>query len=219
LFWDNTTGRLGIGTSSPSSPIELRLNNTGNGTTISEGIVLSNTTPAINGSNQAAPALVFKGRTFQANPGVDAAATFRIRQLLNSQTNGGFNSVLFELGSTAMMTISTVGNVIIPNMWTSNVYAGNESTNIRIIPGSTALRAIDFTCQSPDTSSGSSERSTVAIRGDFTGSQASIKNQLYIDPIINQAAGATGSTRGIIIRPTLTNAVDWRSIQWDNNTG
>jgi len=38
-------------------------------------------------------------------------------------------------------------------------------------------------------------------------------------PIINQIGTATGVSRGLHIQPTLTNAVDWRSIEWSNNTG
>jgi len=36
---------------------------------------------------------------------------------------------------------------------------------------------------------------------------------------INQTGTANGTTRGLYIRPTLTSAVDWRSIEWSNNTG
>jgi hypothetical protein len=37
--------------------------------------------------------------------------------------------------------------------------------------------------------------------------------------IINQGGTAIGITRGLYVNPTLSVAVDWRSIQWDNNTG
>ena len=40
-----------------------------------------------------------------------------------------------------------------------------------------------------------------------------------IAPTINQTGGANGVTRGVHIRPTLTAAADWRSIEWSNNTG
>jgi hypothetical protein len=38
-------------------------------------------------------------------------------------------------------------------------------------------------------------------------------------PTINQTGGANGITRGLFINPTLTAAADWRSIEWNNNTG
>jgi hypothetical protein len=36
---------------------------------------------------------------------------------------------------------------------------------------------------------------------------------------INQTGGANGITRGLYVNPTLTSAVDWRSIETSNNTG
>jgi hypothetical protein len=42
---------------------------------------------------------------------------------------------------------------------------------------------------------------------------------IIINPQINQTGGANGITRGLYVAPTLTNAFDWRSIQWDNNSG
>jgi hypothetical protein len=42
---------------------------------------------------------------------------------------------------------------------------------------------------------------------------------LTISPTINQTGGANGITRGFYVNPTLTAAADWRSIQWDNNSG
>lgn len=43
--------------------------------------------------------------------------------------------------------------------------------------------------------------------------------QLLINPTVNQTGGANGISRGLAINPTLTAAVDWRSIEWFNNTG
>lgn len=40
-----------------------------------------------------------------------------------------------------------------------------------------------------------------------------------IYPIINQAGGANGISRGLYVNPTLTNAIDWRSVETSNNTG
>jgi hypothetical protein len=40
-----------------------------------------------------------------------------------------------------------------------------------------------------------------------------------INSTINQIGGATGVTRGLYVNPTLTAAVDWRSIEWSNNSG
>ena len=42
---------------------------------------------------------------------------------------------------------------------------------------------------------------------------------LNIVPTINQTGGASGRTIGIRIAPSITSAADWRSIQFENNTG
>jgi hypothetical protein len=36
---------------------------------------------------------------------------------------------------------------------------------------------------------------------------------------VNQTGGANGITRGVYVRPTLTAAADWRSIEWNNSSG
>jgi len=42
---------------------------------------------------------------------------------------------------------------------------------------------------------------------------------LDLSSTINQTGGANGITRGLYVRPTLTAAADWRSIEWSNNSG
>jgi hypothetical protein len=46
-----------------------------------------------------------------------------------------------------------------------------------------------------------------------------IFNCFNVGANINQTGGSNGITRGVYIVPTLTAAADWRSLQWDNNTG
>lgn len=42
---------------------------------------------------------------------------------------------------------------------------------------------------------------------------------LNLQSTINQTGGSNGVTRGLFVNPTLTSAFDWRSIEWNNNTG
>jgi hypothetical protein len=42
---------------------------------------------------------------------------------------------------------------------------------------------------------------------------------LLLNPTLNQTGGASGTTIGIHIDPTITAAFNWRSIEWTNNTG
>jgi hypothetical protein len=46
-----------------------------------------------------------------------------------------------------------------------------------------------------------------------------VLSQFCINPTINQTGTANGATIGIRVIPTITNAVEWRSIQWDNISG
>jgi hypothetical protein len=60
----------------------------------------------------------------------------------------------------------------------------------------------------------------INIRKPFapTSGNASFSGLVLNSPI-NQTGGANGTTRGLFISPTLTSAADWRSIEWNNNTG
>ena len=50
-------------------------------------------------------------------------------------------------------------------------------------------------------------------------SGTAIYNTFLINATVNQTGGANGITRGLYVAPTLTNAFDWRAIEWSNNSG
>lgn len=50
-------------------------------------------------------------------------------------------------------------------------------------------------------------------------SGTSLYHFIDVQSTVNQTGGANGITRGIYVRPTLTAAADWRSIETSNNTG
>jgi hypothetical protein len=50
-------------------------------------------------------------------------------------------------------------------------------------------------------------------------SGAAAFNQILVSNSINQTGGASGTTRGLHVNPTLTSAFDWRSIEWSNSSG
>jgi hypothetical protein len=50
-------------------------------------------------------------------------------------------------------------------------------------------------------------------------SGTAVFNLFNVSPTINQTGGANGITRGLYVNPTLTNAFDWRSLEWSNNSG
>jgi hypothetical protein len=66
----------------------------------------------------------------------------------------------------------------------------------------------------------SGTQSTFAIRQSFLPTSGSaIYNAFRINTTINQTGTSSGVSRGLFISPILTLAADWRSIEWNNNTG
>jgi len=60
----------------------------------------------------------------------------------------------------------------------------------------------------------------MSLNANFTPTSGTgVFTNFAINTIINQTGGANGITRGVYVVPTLTSAFDWRSIQWDNNSG
>ena len=59
----------------------------------------------------------------------------------------------------------------------------------------------------------------VNTKGCNPTSGSLVFNAYLYQGTINQTGGASGTTRGLYVNPTLTSAFDWRSIEWSNNTG
>jgi hypothetical protein len=60
----------------------------------------------------------------------------------------------------------------------------------------------------------------LSINRGFNPTSGTATYSLFaIGSTINQTGGANGITRGLYVNPTLTDAADWRSIEWSNNSG
>jgi len=60
----------------------------------------------------------------------------------------------------------------------------------------------------------------IRTASSFTPTQTDIRYTAFlIQPSINQGGTATGITRGVHVNPTITAVVDWRSVEWSNNSG
>jgi len=60
----------------------------------------------------------------------------------------------------------------------------------------------------------------IRTASSFTPTQTDIRYTAFsIQPTIAQGGTATGITRGVHVNPTITSAVDWRSIEWSNSLG
>lgn len=114
-----------------------------------------------------------------------------------TNTASGANSRLIDLGvgTTRIFSITTSGNAR-----TTGTYLATEF-NADTLPSSGIINV--FT--------------TTATFSRTTGTNTYAG--LNLSPTINQTGAATGITRGVLISPTLTSALDWRSIEWTNATG
>lgn len=77
---------------------------------------------------------------------------------------------------------------------------------------------IAFGAESVAPASGSGSH-VLFVRTFAPTSGTSLYHFIDIQSTVNQTGGANGITRGIYVRPTLTAAADWRSIETSNNTG
>jgi hypothetical protein len=125
-------------------------------------------------------------------------------------------------------TANQNAGVVIPIMSYQNVGASQRATMYGVWSstnqtgfsfqhgqGTTGV-AMNFNRPANQTISGN----TIIINQEVTPtSGTSTWTQLLINPAVNQTGGANGISRGLYITPTLTAAADWRSIEWNNNSG
>jgi hypothetical protein len=100
----------------------------------------------------------------------------------------------------------------------STIEGNSSMSNITIKPFASSS-TLAFNLGFDDASTSGERHHLNFIQGFNPTSGTAIRNQMTISTTINQTGGANGITRGINIIPTLTAAADWRSIEWNNNTG
>ena len=138
-------------------------------------------------------------------------------QLLKIQNDGTGNiPYIFYVGhnSTNPFLFSFDGNSSSsPNASSRNLAYYNTNTTQTGDQTHFALVGNALTPTSGDTRLLLIERSFAPTSGTASYSSLSIASS------INQTGGANGITRGLHVNPTLTAAVNWRSVEWSNNTG
>jgi len=226
FFWDNTNSRLGIGTATPTTNLQV-------GTTST-----SNTKIQIASDG------------FSSTSGLELVRGGSTWNIIN---NGNFT---IQRGSTTYLNVATTGNVGINTTTdagfkldvngtarVSSIMAGTQTsissgvkvesdTNIRawnqLQIGQFALTTLSQTTLSY-TASGAdgylfrNSQSHTATGGTYYGvrfqnniaptSGTAVFNLFEILSTINQTGGANGITRGLYINPTLTAAADFRAIE------
>ena len=249
LFWDNTNGRLGIGTNSPT--VKLSINNGVAGTiaNFTDGVAqtfrISTGTGFAAIDNPSAGALAFQIGTTERMR-LHATANFSIGStsdsgqrlqvtgdtLLRGSGNTSATTALLVENSdgTDLLRVRNDGAILITPVGESPYFAGFTGTT----QFGAAQRTMGFVWNGginrPTPSFYFTASSTIgwaSSEGNFilTGftfnptSGTGVLNTHIISPVINQTGGANGITRGFYVAPTLTSAADWRSIEWSNNTG
>jgi len=100
--------------------------------------------------------------------------------------------------------------------------SGQESVIFRsnAVPTVTNFVDVSFTNGQGDISITSGTRSLTAIERGFNPTSGNgVYNLLRIGGTINQTGTATGTTRGILIGPSINSAFDYRAIEYSNNSG
>lgn len=185
-------GDIGVGTTSPSSKLEINPLENQTALKISNySLTGSNNQPVLdisgNWNTTGTPTLIKANVTNTASTGVGLLIDLRLS-----------NSTLFSLdrfGQINNNIITTaVGGVTAPTISGLNI-SGTEISTSGIGGGVRVNRSL------------------------FTSTGTGVFNGFSFVGTINQTGGANGITRGLYINPTLTSAADWRSIEWSNNTG
>jgi hypothetical protein len=140
----------------------------------------------------------------------------------SGNTNATIGLLIQDSSSTQLFRLSNDGTIILKN-WTGGFGAaitGNATTNLSIqqtIGLAGTHTATQFFCSFSNTSGTSSH---LLLDGSFNPSSGSGGHAVInIARQINQTGTASGVSIGLYVNPTLTAAADWRSIQWQNNSG
>lgn len=89
LWWDNTNKYQGIGTTTPSSRLDVTTNSLGTTQTATSGVALVNTTSATSGNPQISPALRLSGQAYDTVAGTSKQVDWQI--YIDTKSAGGTN--------------------------------------------------------------------------------------------------------------------------------
>jgi hypothetical protein len=223
LFWDNTNGRLGVGTSSPTYGIDI-VGAVGLPSSIRTGWgvysrYLINPTAT-------ATYIEFTPSTHQiqfSTLGVEAMRIFSTRNIaIGTTTDAGFK---LDVNGTARLNgLTAINGAGVANTALAVYGNGNGAGNylFRMYDASaverfflTASGNFKMTSATDTGTTGDDEKFRLALAFAPTSGTRNHYG-LYITQTINQTGTATGITRGLYINPTLTAAADFRAIETSN---
>jgi len=224
FFWDNTNSRLGIGTASPTVPLEINGNqrnvNLFTSTSLTEnGLYLANTTEPGFYSANVSPSIVLEGKSKGGTTSIVTKARLGFIPNLSSIAGGEFRVDVWNGTAYAQIFgVSSNGTFTLPADSNSQIiYSGSAANSI---VGPARHR---FTTGGPLIGSTGVNTSLVGIVNTYNPTAgAGSEALLRIFPTINQTGTATGIFRGLQVDPTMTAITatgNWRSIEWTNNLG
>ncbi len=223
LYWDNVNGRLGVGTNAPTTRLDVsgtaRVQGTTTITPAANTSAITSTGYSVTGSDTTR--MIDLSGTWNTSGNVTAI------NLDITNTASGANSNLINCtinGTTTIFSVRRSGEVSAQNLY--SFHSSNGTIQV-----ASALSLVTAPSQTPGIFL-NKNGSVTATSGDFptvtlnstvnsfapTSGNATFTSMRVV-PTINQTGGASGTTRGVHIQPTLTSAADWRSIEWTNNTG
>jgi len=215
LFWDDTNNRLGIGTNTPNSLLNvigtggvsgIRVNTSGadswmpfsdgNWYVRSNGVI-------INDNNTAGVSI-----------GTNSPNTARLMVKGSGSTSATTSLLVQNSGGTAALTITDSG------LSTFTGTVRNTTGPMEALSFANQGAPFNFSTASIYNITGTAPVVTSGQRDGFLGqftfaptSGTAVLNVMNASPTINQTGGANGITRGLYINPTLTAAADFRAIQ------
>jgi hypothetical protein len=240
LFWDGTNNRLGIGTSTPSSQIDVfesnpiistRIASTGigkfnylnsAGTSEFAGIHLNafsgemrmytNTTyfPTFYSSNAERMRIATTGNVL-INTTTDVGYKLDVNGIARVQSSVELsNNGIYKFGPLVGL-YATTDNGLSSNSGAGNLFLGYYAAGDTGYIGTTVTLG---RLSNVSLSATSGLQEMVRVTGNFAPtSGTALFNALQLNHTINQTGGANGITRGLYINPTLTSAADFRAIE------
>jgi hypothetical protein len=158
------------------------------------------------GGSSTAQATLFSNGNFAINSTTDAGQ--RLQVVGTSQFSGNMS---------VSGDITTNGNFVRSGVFEGTRFETAANWGIALTNATNSGVSINNTNLATSSPTGNVNGLSLSYR--FGGATSTnTNNTILINNTINQTSGS-GITRGILVIPTLTLAVDWRSIEWHNNTG
>ena len=227
IIFDNGTN-ISIGSTSGTSKFTIESSSITATTNDTAGILLKNPILATSASTQQhSPAIIFDGNAWRNTSLVSQNLKWKIQNTVTTgigvnvegkldfmvnSNNAGWVTTNVSLqidrfGSVSLNAPNIAGGVLtnLSTLAITKANGGNPSDGFTV--GGTSFSTTSGTQYGGDFSLGSAPT---------TGTM--VYNTLAARPTINQTGSANGITRGLLVSPTLTNAVDFRGIEVTNGS-